>query len=85
MESVLVKLNGTPTYSKLVVRYGGADGHVSVDPAGNGTPSGQASSETYQYSDSTGACWNETIRASSGALTSVQGGNCSRHVGHIGR
>ena len=31
--------------------------------------SGQASTETYQYSDSKGACWNETINASAGNLT----------------
>jgi len=85
MESVLVKLNGTPTYSSSLSDTVAPMDTLSVDPAGNGTPSGQASSETYQYSDSTGACWNETIRAAGGALTSVQGGNCSRHVGHIGR
>jgi hypothetical protein len=85
MESVLVKLNGTPTYSSSLSDTVAPMDTLSVDPAGNGTPSGQASSETYQYSDSTGACWNESIRASSGALTAVQGGNCSRHVGHIGR
>ena len=85
MESILVKLNGTPTYSSSLSDTVAPTDTLLVDPSGNGSPSNQASSETYQYSDSTGACWNETIRASGGALTSVQGGNCSRRIGNIGR
>ena len=34
-----------------------------VDASGTATTTGQANSETYQYSNSNGACWNETVRA----------------------
>ena len=78
-QNVLVKLNGTATYSSLLSDSVAPSDTLLVDPSGHGTSSGQASSETYQYSDSTGACWNETIRDAAGVLTSVQGGNCSRH------
>jgi hypothetical protein len=42
------------------------------------TTSGQANSENYQYYDSNGGCWNETIQAAAGVLTSVKGGNCQK-------
>jgi len=81
MENVLIKLNGTPTFSSSFSDSVAPTDTLLVDASGNATPRNQASSEVYQYSDSTGACWNETIRASAGALTSVQGGNCNRHHG----
>jgi len=49
-----------------------------VDSSGNAHPSHQTNSETYQYSNSDGACWNETLRAAAGVLTSKHGGSCSR-------
>jgi hypothetical protein len=76
MKSVLVKLNGTATFSSTLSDAVSPTDTLLVDPSGHATERGQASSETYQYSDSKGACWNETIRASSGNLTSVQGGSC---------
>jgi len=75
-KNVLVTLNGAPTYSSSFsdtvvptdMLVGSANGQVS--------PKGQTNSETYQYSDSTGACWNETVRAQGGTLIGVQGGSC---------
>jgi hypothetical protein len=49
-----------------------------VDASGNATTSGQTNSENYQYYDSTGACWNQTVKAAAGVLTSVKGGNCGK-------
>ncbi len=49
---------------------------LAVDAQGNVTTSGQTNKEQYSYLDSTGSCWNETIRAAAGVLTSVQGGQC---------
>jgi hypothetical protein len=49
---------------------------LMVDASGNVTTSGQANSENYQYYDSNGGCWNETIKAAAGVLTSVKGGGC---------
>jgi len=50
--------------------------YLQVDANGNANPIHQANSETYQYSNSNGACWNETVNAAGGVLTSVQGGSC---------
>ena len=76
-KSVLVKLNGTPTYLQFVFGCGCAHRHAAGGCVRHMPPTqGQASSETYQYSNSLGACWNETIHASAGNLTSVQGGSC---------
>jgi hypothetical protein len=49
-----------------------------VDSSGNATTSGQANTENFQYYDSTGACWTETIEAAAGVLTSAKGGNCPK-------
>jgi hypothetical protein len=49
---------------------------LAVDSQGNVTTTGQSNKEQYSYIDSTGACWNETIKAAGGVLTSVQGGQC---------
>jgi hypothetical protein len=78
-KNVLVKLNGTPTYSSSFSDAVAPTDTLLVDASGNATPRGQASSESYQYSNSLGACWNETIHASGGVLTSVQGGSCQHH------
>jgi len=74
--NVLVTLNGAPTYSSSF-----SDTVVPTDmlignAAGQVSPNGQTNSETYQYSDSTGACWNQTVRAQGGTLIVVQGGSC---------
>ncbi|MGA2369721.1 MAG: peptide-N4-asparagine amidase [Candidatus Korobacteraceae bacterium] len=76
--SVLVKLNGTPTYSSTLLDKVSPTDTLSVDSSGNYTTSNQKNSETYQYSDSDGACWNETLTAAAGLVTSVQGGSCAR-------
>jgi hypothetical protein len=82
-KNVLVKLNGTPTYSSSFSDAVAPTDTLVVDASGNATPQGQGSSETYQYSNSLGACWNETVHAAGGVLTSVQGGSCQ--VNHKGR
>ena len=75
-ESVLVQLNGNSTYSSSFSDAVTPTDYLYVDSNGYAYPSNQTSSETYQYSNSNGACWNQTINASSGALTSIQGGQC---------
>jgi len=77
-KSVLVKLNGTPTYSSSFLDEVSPTDTLNVDASGNFTTSNQTNSETYQYSNSNGACWNETLKASAGLITSVQGGSCAK-------
>jgi hypothetical protein len=72
----LVELNGTPTYSSNYSDAVTPTDTLFVDGSGNATTEGQANSETYQYSNSNGACWNQTLTAAAGIITSVQGGNC---------
>ena len=71
-------LNGFPTYFNTFVDAVSPTDTLMVDAQGNATTSGQANSENYQYYDSTGACWNETIKAAAGVLTSVKGGKCGK-------
>jgi hypothetical protein len=80
-KSELVQLNGTPTYSSTFSDAVAPRDLLMVDASGNATTKGQANSETYQYSNSNGACWNETVTAAAGVLTSVQGGSCQRASG----
>ena len=77
-KSVLVELNGTPTYSSSFLDEVSPTDTLNVDSSGNFTTSNQKNSETYQYSNSLGACWNQTLKASAGLITSVQGGSCTR-------
>jgi hypothetical protein len=72
----LIKLNGTATYSSSYSDAVSPTDTLIVDSSGNATTEGQASAETYQYSNSLGACWNETIHAAAGLLTAAQGGSC---------
>ena len=74
--SDLVELNGNPTYSSSYSDAVTPTDTLFVDGSGNATTVGQANSETYQYSNSNGACWNQTLTAAAGIITSVQGGNC---------
>jgi hypothetical protein len=80
-KNVLVKVNGTTTYSSAFSDAVAPTDTLLVDASGNATTQGQASMETYQYSNSKGACWNQTIHASGGVLTSVQGGSCQHGRG----
>ncbi len=77
-KSELVKLNGTSIYSSTFSDAVAPKDLLMVDASGTATTKGQANSETYQYSNSNGACWNERVRAANGVLTSVQGGSCQR-------
>ncbi len=75
-KSELVQLNGTAVYSSTFSDSVTPRDLLMVDASGTATTQGQVNSETYQYSNSNGACWNETVRAANGLLTSVQGGSC---------
>ena len=77
-KSELVKLNGTAVYSSSFSDAVAPKDLLMVDASGTATTKGQANSETYQYSNSNGACWNETVTAANGVLTSVQGGSCQQ-------
>jgi hypothetical protein len=74
---VLVKLNGKQSYSSSYSDEVTPTDTLIVDANGNVTTQGQANTETYQYSNSNGACWNERIRGAAGVLTSVHGGSCA--------
>jgi Peptide N-acetyl-beta-D-glucosaminyl asparaginase amidase A len=75
-KGVRVKLNGRQSYSSSYSDEVTPTDTLMVDANGNVTTQGQANTETYQYSNSNGACWNERIRAASGVLTSIHGGSC---------
>lgn len=77
-QSVLIQLNGNPTFSSSFSDAVGPRDNLFVDSSGNATPTLQSNTETYQYSNSNGACWNQTINAAGGVLTSVQGGSCEQ-------
>jgi hypothetical protein len=82
-KSVLVKLNGTPTYSSSLVDEVSPTDSLSVQANGNYTTSNQKNTENYEYSNSNGACWNLTLNAEAGILTSIASGGCDR--GHKAR
>ncbi len=77
-KDVMVELNGNPTYSSSLLDKVSPTDTLSVQANGNYSTSNQNNAETYQYSNSNGACWNETITAAAGDVTSVQGGSCAR-------
>ena len=77
-QNVLQKLNNRPTYYSAFSDAVAPTDTLMVDANGNVTTQGQANTESYRYSDSLGSCWNETVRAAGGVLTSVRGGSCSR-------
>jgi hypothetical protein len=74
--SALDKLNGATTYSSTFSDSVAPTDTLIVNSQGQASTKGQASTETYKYSNSNGACWNQTINAANGVLTSVQGGKC---------
>jgi hypothetical protein len=76
-KNVLVELNGNPTYSSSFLDMVSPTDTLNVDASGNFFTTNQTNSETYQYSNSNGACWNQTLTSAGGQITSVQGGNCS--------
>ncbi len=77
-KSVVVEVNGTPTYSSTFSDMVKPTDNLFVDASGNAFPTGQENRETYQYQNSLGACWDETVKAAAGVLTSVHGGSCGR-------
>jgi hypothetical protein len=77
-QNVLQKLNNRPTYYSAFSDSVAPTDTLIVDANGNVSTQGQANTESYQYSDSSGSCWNQTVTAAGGVLTSVRGGSCSR-------
>ena len=74
----LATLNGVPTHSQTFLDSVSPTDTLMVDAQGNVTTSGQANAENYRFYDSTGACWNQIIKAAAGVLTSTKGGNCRK-------
>ncbi len=69
--------NGHTTYSSNLLDYVAPTDTLEFDNQGNLTGhTDQRSTHVYDRSDSNGNCYNETIKARSGVLTSVKGGNC---------
>ena len=77
-KNTLVQLNGNTTYSSTFSDSVLPRDNLMVDANGNASTQGQVNTEVYQYQNSDGACWNETVAAAGGVLTSVQGGSCMR-------
>ena len=68
--------NGIPVFfSQYSDSVSPAD-DLAVNAQGVVTTTNQANREDYSYNDSSGSCWNETVKAAAGALTSVSGGSC---------
>ncbi|MDR3749826.1 MAG: hypothetical protein P4M04_17040 [Acidobacteriota bacterium] len=74
----LQTLNGYPTSYRTFSDSVSPTDTLMVDASGNVTTSGQENSENYQFYDSNGDCWNETIKSAAGVLTSVKGGSCAK-------
>lgn len=75
----LTALNGFPIYFSTFSDSVAPTDTLMVDASGNVTTQGQANSESYQYYDSVGGCWNETVKAAAGVLSSVNGGGCGKN------
>jgi hypothetical protein len=78
-KNVLVQVNQRPTYSSTFSDMVMPTDNLYVDPNGNAHPTNQANKEVYEYQNSNGACWNETVQAAAGVLTAVHGGSCQHH------
>jgi len=68
--------NGWPVYYSAYSDAVSPTDNLAVSAQGVVTTTNQANREDYSYNDSTGACWNETVKAEAGALTKVSGGSC---------
>lgn len=77
-QNTLQKVNNRQTYYSAFADSVAPTDTLIVDANGNVTTQGQANTENYLYSDSLGSCWNQTVAAAGGVLTSVRGGSCSR-------
>ena len=72
----LTTQNGTPIYSRNFSDSVAPADTLKVDASGDVSTDGQANSEVYRYMDSSGSCWNESIKAAGGMLTADRGGSC---------
>jgi hypothetical protein len=80
-KNVMVNVNQRPSYSSSFSDMVMPTDDLYVDANGNATPSNQGNMEVYQYQNSDGACWNETVQAAAGVLTAGHGGSCQQHHG----
>ncbi len=74
--SRIVQQNGKGIYRSILSDTVTPADTLSVSSQGVVTTSGQANSEKYSFFDSNDECWNQTIQAASGVLTSSLGGQC---------
>jgi hypothetical protein len=76
-ENLLTTRNGWPiSFSSTNISENPGD-TLLIDPNGVATPSNQTNSEHYTYFDSNRVCWDRTIKANGGTLTSYKDG-CRR-------
>ena len=74
----LVQQNGRPIYYAIHSDAVTPADTLAVNAQGVVTTTGQANTEKYSFFDSNGSCWNETIKAAAGVLTSASGGQCQQ-------
>lgn len=70
----IVIKNGVPVSSILLNISESPTDTLLIDPNGVVTTQGQANNEHYTYVDSSGTCWDRTVKANGGTLTSFKDG-----------
>jgi hypothetical protein len=70
----LTTQNGWPIYFSLLNVAENPGDTLLIDPNGVVTTQNQANNEVYTYLDSNGACWDRTVKANGGTLTSYKDG-----------
>jgi hypothetical protein len=73
----LTTQNGWPVYFSLLNVAENPGDTLLIDPNGVVTNQNQTNSERYTYLDSTGTCWDRTVKGNGGTLTSYKDG-CGR-------
>lgn len=73
-ERHLTTLNGWPIYFSMMEVGENAADTLLQDSKDDWIPQNPVNSERFIYMDSTGACWDRTVSASNGALTSYKDG-----------
>ncbi len=73
-ENELTTQNGWPIYFSTMDVSENPGDTLLIDPNGVATPTNQTNSERFSYLDSNLTCWNRTIKASGGTLTSYKDG-----------
>jgi hypothetical protein len=73
-EHHLTTLNGWPIYFSMMEVGENTEDTLLWDSKGNWIPQNPVNSERFIYTDSTSACWDRTVTANNGALTSYKDG-----------